>query len=271
MLKTAAVKVSLREPRGKFLDMIEFLKYFGTQSIHLVHVLGSSARSEQEKAEKAMAELAAGAEERGVEAHTHLERGHVASRIVEVAEELSVDYICIYWMAKHLLKQAIFGSIDSDIMRMSDVPILVHNRKVLGAAPSELESVLYPTNFKYTDHEALRYLTDMDFKAQKLVILHVGERAPDPYAEQERKGRVLKSLDRLAEECRDAYHEIETVDVIGRPRKQVLRLASVYETDLIVIGKSDNPDAIENLVGSTAESVARKSRCSVFIVPSRPA
>jgi nucleotide-binding universal stress UspA family protein len=37
--------------------------------------------------------------------------------------------------------------------------------------------------------------------------------------------------------------------------------------DLIVIGKSDNPDPLENLLGSTAEAVAKKARRSVFIVP----
>jgi nucleotide-binding universal stress UspA family protein len=268
MLRKVAIKVSLTEPSAKLLDMVEFLKYFGTETAHLVHVLGGGGRAKRDKARAQIDELAASVEEIGIEPHAHLKQGHVATQVIKVARQAAADYICFYWMPKRMLKQALFGSIDSDIMRMSDKPILVHNRWFLGGAPTELESVLYATDFKATDREAMRYLTNKDFRAKKLIILHAGDRAPDPVAEQERRGRAQKSLERLADGCRDAYHEIETVDVIGRARKQVLKQARANDADLIVIGKSDNPDPLENLLGSTAETVARKARRSVFIVPS---
>jgi nucleotide-binding universal stress UspA family protein len=266
MLRKAAVKVGLSEPRAKFLEMINFLKYFGTQSIQLIHVMTGTAQARHDHVRGQMDALAAEVKALGFEVEAVIKHGHAATQIIDSAHELDVDYICIYWMPKNAFSQAIMGSIDLDILRMSDVPIFVHNRSLLGGAPTEFGSVLYATNFKATDALVMPYLKNKDFRAEKLAILHVGDRAPDPYAEQKRRDKVQTALDRLASECRESFTEIETLDIVGSSRKVILKMANTFDVDVIVLGKSDNPDALENLLGSTAETVARKANRSVFIV-----
>jgi nucleotide-binding universal stress UspA family protein len=266
MLRKAAIKVGLAEPRAKFLEMIDFLKQFGTQHVRLVHVMTGTGEARHDQIQGKLDDLASDASALGFEVDTAIRHGHAASQIIEAAREFEADYICIYWMPKNVFHQAIMGSIDLDILRMSDTPVFVHNRSLLGTAPKEFGKVLYATNFTATDAMVMPYLRSPDFSANKLIFLHVGERAPDPYAEQKRKDKVKAALDRLASECTESFTEIETLDIVGRSRKVILKMANAYDVDVIVLGKSDNPNPLENLLGSTAETVARKARRSVFIV-----
>lgn len=266
MLRKAAVKVGLSEPRPKFLEMINFLKYFGTQSIQLVHVMTGTAQARHDQVSGQMDALAAEVKALGYGAEAVIKHGHAATQIIDAAHQQNADYICIFWMPKNAFSQAIMGSIDLDILRMSDVPVFVHNRSLLGGAPGDFRTVLYATNFKATDALVMPYLKNKDFHAEKLIILHVGDRAPDPYAEQKRKEKVQTAMDRLALESEESFTEIETLDMVGSSRNGILKMAGAFDVDVIVLGKSDNPDPLENLLGSTAETVARKARRSVFIV-----
>jgi nucleotide-binding universal stress UspA family protein len=265
MLHKALVKVSLKEPRGRFLEMAGLLKYFGTKDLILVHVVnGNGGRG---RAGKELDELAGAVRELGFEVETRLAGGHVATRIIETAHEVRADFVCVYWMPKNALRQILLGSIDLDILRMSDLPVFVHNRGWLGDIPDQLESVLYATDFTAVDAGVIPYLSSKEFRAEKLHILHVGERAPDPQAERARREKARNNLARLAEECRGAYNEIETLEVVGRGRKEIVRRAKALDVDLIVIGKSSIPNPFDNVLGSTAETVTRRAGRSVFIVP----
>ncbi len=113
----------------------------------------------------------------------------------------------------------------------------------------------------------LPYLINRKFKARKLYLLHVGDRAPDPVTEEQRRQRVLDNLQRLARECAHAYEDVEVMQTIGLTRKQIVKQAGAKDVDLIVAGKSENPDVMSQVVGSTAEILPHKAGCSVFIIP----
>jgi nucleotide-binding universal stress UspA family protein len=267
MLHTAAVKVGLNEPRGKFLDMLRLLQSFGTTRLHLIHV-HSGSNTEFERKKEQLEMLAGEVRELGFTVETAAERGAPARKTVALAHELEVDYLALYWLPKPLLVQAIMGSIDADILRLSDIPVFVYNRSLMQAS-THIGRVLYATDFKATDANVLPYLKARDFQAEELYVLHVGERAPDPAAEHARQDCVEQNLDRLARECEEAYDTVHPLQVVGSKLSQILRQARRVGADLIVIGKRDNPSPLGNILGSTADALPGKSRRSVFIVPGR--
>lgn len=264
MLQSAAIKVSLKEPRSKFLDMMTLLKSLGTSKAYLIHV--TSGENHQEKARRKLAELAEQVRELGFESAALVKSGHPPTQTIWTARELGVDFIGIYWLSKAVLVQALLGSIDADILRMSDLPVFVYNRGYMNVS-TRLERVLYATDFQATDTKVMPYLINKDFQAKQLYLLHVGRRAPDPETEHKRQRCVQENLERLAGECADAYDSVHTLQVVGRRRKQILRQAYLNRVDLIVIGKADKPGSLKNFMGSTAEALPDKSNRSVFIVP----
>lgn len=266
MLKRAAVKVSLKEPRQKFLDTVTFLKNFGTKEVHLVHVRTKSHYRDREQLENDLQELTLEVEALGLSAQFHIRTGNAALFTMEVAEEINADYVAICWTSKAMLRQALLGSIDSDILRMCNLPVFIYNPKRFRSV-TELESVLFATDFKYTDAVVMPYLRDSRFKAHTLHLLHVGERAPDPETEERRKQVVHENLERLAEECRHAYDDVEVMETVGMVRREIVRQAKLKNVELIVVGKSEKPDAMSRMLGSTGEILPHKVACNVFIIP----
>lgn len=265
MLHRAAVKTSLEEPRASFLDMLRLMQGFGTEMVHLVHVTaGTSAELKRNSAR--LEELATQVRDLGFTVKTITERGAPARRNAYIAHDLGVDYLALYWMPKPLLVQALMGSIDGDIVRLCDLPVLVYNRSLMQASTS-LKRIVYATGFQATDARVMPYLKSRELEAEELFILNVGERAPDPVAEHARQRCVQQNLERLAAECESVYASVVPMQVIGSRRVQILRQASRLDADLIVVGKRDNPTPVRRLLGSLAEALTRKSRRSVFIIP----
>ena len=266
MLNRSAVKVSLEEPRKKFLEMIAFLRNFGTRAVHLVHVAPGGSAKHLQKARDQLGEIGREVAEFGFEVQTHFSKGHAPSAFIGVAESQEVDYVSIFWVPKPVLRNALLGSIDADILRLSNLPVFIHNTKLFQSVVA-LESVLYATDFTYTDCAVMPYLVDSRFKAQKLYLLHVGDRAPDPATENRRKQQVLENLERLARECSHAYEEVEVIETIGLARREIVKQAAAHNVDLIVAGKSQDVSPVGQIIGSTAEILPHRAKCSVFIIP----
>ncbi|MGE4470397.1 MAG: universal stress protein [Desulfovibrio sp.] len=266
MLQRAAVKVSLTEPKKKFLDMLAFMRNFGTNEVHLVHVRTKTNYREREKAETALEELGTEINQLGMAVDFSIRNGYAPGVMTEVAATVQADYLALYWKPKALLRHALLGSIDSDILRMSNMPVFMYNPKLFRPVV-ELESVLYATDFQFTDAVVMPYLKSSRFKARTLYLLHVGERAPDPDTEARRRERALTNLERLAEECAHAYDQVEVIETLGLVRNEIVRQAKAKKVNLIVAGKSDKPNTMSRLVGSTAEVLPHRAHCSVFIIP----
>ncbi|RQD63068.1 MAG: universal stress protein [Desulfonatronovibrio sp. MSAO_Bac4] len=266
MLQKVAVKVSLKETPAMIINMIKFLGNFGTKEIHLLHAASKITSQQKTVIEKKLEKISSEAISLGYSVQIHIRRGHVPTSIIEMAEEKMVDYVALHWMPKSVFGSALFGNIDSDILRLSNLPVFIHHPGLFKTEVT-LEQVLYATDFKYTDGVVLPYLVDSKFKANRLYILHVGARAPDPVTEQSRRKRVLQSLNRLAKECAHAYDIVEAIETRGSASKQIVKQAAALDVDLIVVGKSEKPNAMSQVVGSTAEILPHRTRCNIFIIP----
>ncbi len=266
MLQRAAVKISLKEPRKSLMDMFEFLGNFGTREIHLIHVSPKLTAQQQPGIEEKLEKISKDAGNFGFSVQTHIRCGHVAVIINEMAEEKKAGYIALHWMSKSLFRTALFGHIESDILRLSNLPVFIYNPGLFKSKAS-LEHVMYATNLKDTDGAVLPYLVDRRFTGKRLYLLHVGERAPDPATEEIRRKRVLDNLNRLARECAHAYDSVQPIEIIGAAHKQIVKQAAMLDVDLVVVGKSEKLDAMSQMVGSTAEILPHRTGRSIFIIP----
>ncbi|MFO7803174.1 MAG: universal stress protein [Desulfovermiculus sp.] len=268
MLIHAVIPLSLKEPDHKIASMGRLLRYFGTKKVSLVHVRTSTGKQrKEERRTEAIRNYALKFRELGFKADMYFKQGHVASEVLIMAQELEADFISISWEWKWVLQKALLGSVEADIVRMADIPVFVYKHSFFVAQEEKMSQAMYATNFRITDSHAMPYLTNPDFATQTLYILHVGERAPDPQAEAIRRRKVQKNLQRLKAECEHAFYQIQTLDVVGRPGNKIVSTAWRYGVDLLIIGKCDDQNAFEQIMGSTAQFIADKGKCSIFIVP----
>lgn len=160
------------------------------------------------------------------------------------------------------------GNVISDVIRLSNQPVLVHKSPKRNSAGKELNTVLYATGLMSTDIKILKYLTYRGLMARNLILLHVGERAPDPVAEEDRIKRVYSSMTGIEEKCTDRFDHIKKIEAVaGSVSTQIARKASRKEADLIIIGKVDKHKPFEKMTGSVAESLPEKANCPVIIIP----
>jgi universal stress protein A len=118
--------------------------------------------------------------------------------------------------------------------------------------------------------------TGIQHENTEVLVLHVlqpvepvppPEMAQDyaPELEDERQpARVL--VERIASELRRAGFAAQTKVLIGDVTESILARAAEWHADLITVGSHGQRSLHDFLLGSVAESVARRAGCSVAIV-----
>ena len=267
MLKTAVLPLSLKEPKQRLYDMAQCLKCFGTETVYLVHVMTDKEDSPKQRTiQHTIRDIADSLRELGLYVEMYFKSGRIADTVCQTAKELEADYLSLHWRKKNVIKQTLLGSADADILRMCTLPVFIYQSRKHLERTSSLNRVLYATDFQHTDSAVMPYLQDSDFRTDTLYLLHVGERAPDPYAEEERRQESMRNLQRLAEECSFAFTTVETLEVTGSIKGQIIRQARKKKVDLIIVGKSKKAKPLEQMLGSVAETLPDRTRCSLFVV-----
>lgn len=266
MFKTALLPVSFREPEWLIHSLGQYLRNFGTQRIVLVHVVASGLQNERrsrERLEKTSRALSA----ESYEISCLVRTGSPALEICTVARQEAVNFICIPWKRKDFLQRTLLGSTTEDLVRLANLPVFVYKFRAESGSPNELDDILYATSFDPSHERIIEYLRSDKLKAGTLHVLHAGSRAPDPDAERKRLDDVVNEFTDFKKQCERCFDDIELITAVGNPKREILRAARQVDAELIVLGKHGEAKALDKLLGSTAETVTHKSRCSVLIVP----
>ncbi|ACV69659.1 universal stress protein [Desulfohalobium retbaense] len=265
MLRNFLFPVYAKSPVNTVLAQAEFIRSFEPEKVYLLYVAsGNSSRPIKriDRIEKGMREL-------GLPVERLVRYGHVPSQVVTTAEATQ-SIICFTKKWKNPIKKAVAGSVISDVVRMSDEPIMIYKRGLSAHTGGVLHSSMYATDFKHSDKTCIQYIRHKAFKAQRLILLHVGQRAPDPETEKKRLENVYANLARLASECQNGFEKIEKREVLGLGvERKILRQAKKEEIDLLVIGKIDARGIMSRFTGSTAEAIYNRAPCSVLVIPSK--
>lgn len=277
MLKTALVPLGFRESRAALTALARELAIMGTREVKLLHIAPGPASSAEALSAK-LEDRALIFEDAGLGVETVLHKGSPALELTRAARDLATDYIAFSWKRKSWLQRTLIGSTTQDSIRLSDRPVYIRKGAVRGPAAGFIGAaggdesanedslvVVYATDFGATDAAVIPFLHRPNIPIDRLVLLHVGPRAPDPMAEGRRLATADENLKRLASEC--DVPAVAIRNVAGSPKQRIAREASKLGARLVVLGKSDAPGRFAGVLGSTAGALAFQSRASVLIVP----
>jgi nucleotide-binding universal stress UspA family protein len=235
-------------------------------------------RSEEELANRAVAEAETLLKREGVVVTTALHRGTPAREILRVAEEFSADLVVVGSKGLSGLEGFLMGSVARAVAKRCECPVLVAR-----APGNELREVIVATDGSEHASHALRRAATLPLPdtAHRTLVHVVRPYKPVPDflymdaaeheaagAEVHRKQREIGAavLEEAQEELNRLGKAASTELRVGEPATEILRLAGELNADLIIAGARGVSFIEGLLMGSVAERLLKEARCSVLIV-----
>jgi nucleotide-binding universal stress UspA family protein len=196
----------------------------------------------------------------------------VAGAIVSQTEALGVDLIAMGTRGRSGFQRFMLGSVTEKVLRKASCPVLTVPPHVSSERPVlERPFILCPVDFSKASARALQYAASLarDTDGQ-LTILHVIELPADdlehPDLESYRAVRfedatlsLAGTIAGLSETCK-----VRPLVLAGQPYKEILRVASEQQADLLVMGVQGRGAIDLALFGSTTHHVVRQGECPVL-------
>jgi nucleotide-binding universal stress UspA family protein len=104
------------------------------------------------------------------------------------------------------------------------------------------------------------------FRTSRFDRAHAAAPAVNPDALADAKENLEYHVNSARAQCRN---DVVGHFQVGDPTAEVLRLVAALKADLLVVGTHDHAGFERLLLGSTAETLVRKSGCSVVVVRPR--
>jgi nucleotide-binding universal stress UspA family protein len=209
--------------------------------------------------------------------------GHAANEIIAAADAVDTDLIVLGTHGRSGFERFVLGSVTEKVLRKAGCPVLTVPPRLTEAAsiaPVTFKRILCAVDFSECSMRGLEYATSLAQEANaQLTVLYVVEPLPSVPGDYESAVAGLKPLREYvaaaAEEGREllrhaipddvrTYCQVETVEKIGKPYREILQLATEQASDLIVIGVHGRGVADMMFFGSTAQHVVRQAHCPVL-------
>jgi nucleotide-binding universal stress UspA family protein len=206
----------------------------------------------------------------------------VQKEILMQASRLSADLVVMGTHGRSGFDRFVLGSVAEKTLRTSRVPVLVVPPRLpdVPAGRDPFQRILCAVDFSQDSARALGYATSLArHAAGRLTLLHSVEPVPvgyDPLGavnfdvvgyEQALENSARTELQKLLPQPIAPGCDTETVVTRGKPYREILRVATERQADLIVVGVHGR-NAFDRLVfGSTTEHVVRRATCPVLAVP----
>ncbi|MFT4947879.1 MAG: nucleotide-binding universal stress UspA family protein [Natronomonas sp.] len=238
----------------------------------------TSQRYEQEidAAEEMLSDVVESIPE-GKTVESEIRYGRPAQEIVNVADELAVDAIVIGSHGRDGAKRLLLGSIAESVIRRANVPVTVV-REPEAASGGKPDRVVVAFDGSDESKRALTYAIEQYPEAEIIAVyavyppLEVRDSDPDELpAELENWSKHVDDhtegvLDLAVDHADERGVSITIGRAVGEPAEGIVEYADENEVDLIVMG-SHGRDGLKRLVmGSVAETVARRAPTSVTVV-----
>ena len=190
--------------------------------------------------------------------------------IVNYCQQHNIDLIVMGSHTRSDLSRMFLGSVTAEVLRESPVSVLVM-APTDAPRPDGYRQVLAPVDFSESSILALRQASAIaSAQNAHLIVLHVVEPPKSvPYVSmrgpvEALRQRAAESLDKLLDSAGLPREPAQTLVVIGRSDREIVRCASEQDVDLIVMGTEGLSGLSRLLVGSTTERVLRSAPCAVL-------
>lgn len=250
--------------------------YVADSNVHsTTRVRGEVVEALEAPGEDIVAEVAAAAADRGVDAVTEVLQGGVAQTILDYAAEFGIDVVVMPTRGRTGLDRLLLGSVTERVLRSSPVPVLTINPDAaLRGYP--YEAILVPTDGSETADEALALgvdlATDGDAALHVLSVADLSSLGVDVHSElhvdvlEERAESVIDEATTYAtDEGVDPVHG--TVEYGGAIHGAIGAYVGDNDVDVIVMGTHGHTGLDRLLLGSVTEKVVRTASVPVLTVP----
>jgi nucleotide-binding universal stress UspA family protein len=214
--------------------------------------------------------------------------GNTAGEIVEQATGMRADLLIIGSHGRSGVERLLLGSVAEKVLRKASCPVMTVPRTLPDAVPAGpvlYRRILCPVDFSDSSMNALKYAFSMAQEADgQLTVLHIVEHEFRNDAEiagiaweagmtigdflKEREDALHRRLQDVVagapESCR-----VEPLMTHGKPWREVLRVATEQQSDLIVMGVQGRGPADLLFFGSTTQHVVREAPCPVLTLRGR--
>jgi nucleotide-binding universal stress UspA family protein len=202
-----------------------------------------------------------------------VDEGTAPDSILSFAQAQKSDLIVMGTHGRRGFDRLMLGSATDRVMRMAPCPVLAVREPPCDsiAAGQErhyrhhLNRILACTDFSEDSERALNYaiLTAAEYDAE-LTLLHVLEEVPRPAKTEEATAAATEQLDRLILPERRNTLKIDTAVRIGKPYREIIRLAMETQTDLVTMGVRGRGALDLAVFGSTTYRVMQLGPCPVL-------
>lgn len=210
--------------------------------------------------------------------------GNPAAEILANAGTMPTDLVVMGTHGRSGFERLVLGSVTEKVLRKATCPVLSVPRHVPDAVPRPevlFKRILCAIDFSDCSMHALNYALSLAQEADaRLTVVHAIESPPEvpsdahetflagarslrEYIAAARVDRTERLREAIPEAVR-AYCTVETVMVTGKPYREILRVATEHQSDLIVIGIHGRGAADLLFFGSTAQHVVRQAACPVL-------
>ncbi|MCF8011772.1 MAG: universal stress protein [Clostridiales bacterium] len=265
MFAKALFPIDLNQTMEETITRAKFISQLGTKYIHFLHIMPPGLGN-LGHAQRRLDDIAVMLHSYGFGITRKARVGSPADTICQEAKDNDASYIYIPGRCKNVMYYALLGSTTRDVIRLTEKPAFVHKKRPDPWKQKGLSRVIYATDFEETAERSLTYLKSLSSTVSDITILHAGQRGSDPVSEKRRQLNVNNNLEHLEKELAKDFAEVKVRAGVGLPDKLILEEAELSCVDLVVLG-SLNQGLKQKIIGSTAEEVTGKSKCSILLVP----
>jgi nucleotide-binding universal stress UspA family protein len=219
----------------------------------------------------------------GIPTHTHVREGDPSREIVSFASIHEIDLVVMGTHGRGGFERLTLGSVTEKVLRRSPCPVLTVRQKngIAGGDRAIFGRIVCPVDFSEPSRRALAYALSLAQEADaELTVLHVLEMYPRSsvgahehlslsdyrrFVESETLDKLRRAVPDSAREWCHPHEVLRT----GKVWEEILKTASEYKADLIVMGVHSRKRIDEVLFGSTTNQVVRHAESPVLTVGGR--
>ncbi len=278
LFKRILLATDFSEPARQLIQCLPELKAMGMEEVVLFHAISvvkaqASALELKQYNEEELEKEKNRLEEQGLKVSVKVPLGFAPQEIIHAAKEEKASMILMGSHGGGMIKSIFLGSTTFDVIRMSEIPVLVEKYKNVkaddyrSACELKFDKILFPTDFSPCSRLGYEQLKELAPKAQRIELVSVLERISDQSVWEEAKDRSEQEMLLMKKELEALGTETKIHVTQGTPSRQILEIADRENVSLILISRRGQGKIKDLLLGSTAEAVARQSKQPVLLVP----
>ncbi|WP_048040534.1 universal stress protein [Methanosarcina mazei] len=278
MITTILVPTDFTIEMEDLLGCIGELKNAGLKKVILLHVVDihksqGLAPMFERNAKEIIESYANIARELELETEALVVVGDVRRTIAEIADRENADAIIMGATTKGFIQGKLLGRTTEYIVRSSRKILLVEKYDVLKegkevyekACRTKFSRILVPLDFSKESMGAIEQLREFEGIVKEIVFMHVIDDIKDVNLLDEQREEAKEKLRKIKEQFADIESQVLVVE--GIPFDEIVKFASTEDITLIMLTTRGKGMLRDLLLGSTAESVLRKTKKPVLLIP----